>query len=570
MKVVSVKEVKTAISEMKSELIQFKTAAEEFMEDIKDVQPEEVTLDNDFEGGFDEGPKEDEFGEEGKEKEDEPKIETPQDAKKVLDEAKEDIQAVIDNIEGVVGQGEEEESKIAFKRMNDKYAKTLQTLSDSATKAIDDAKEALRHWAFLKKRIKKKEASLNITHPELKQVANTLEQMSLLDKILSKAGYVKKSALKSEATAVPPTGAKFTGDKWPNNKDPKEIEDRQWEAGANKFHKDRKWEDARTNPAVDQRLTTVDYSRSDEPFVNASYNNVGNYYDIFDSKSKKAFRFSFANAPDDMGPKTESGLKMFASKKFANAICEAVVERGIDAVRKEANGQYVNETIAKQAASDKGSTRKYYADAFGDASYAKELTSGKENDNMNIDYKPKDDKVQNSADHPEFGKAKDGTGKLSTQDETILKKKAQRALDISRMAAAAGIIAFDKPSVKKYAMDLMDKSDETIDTLESTFNDADLVNEAALKEATIPDADSGIVGNRLTAVTDPTGTSGTEGLDTNVSVDAKISKKASIVPQISASTEQLKVSNLFTTVESRLKEKGVNLKELRTARYRTS
>ena len=124
--------------------------------------------------------------------------------------------------------------------------------------------------------------------------------------------------------------------------------------------------------------------------------------------------------------------------------------------------------------------------------------------------------------------------------------------------------------MKKYAMDLMDKSDETVDTLESTFNDMDLVNEAALKEATIPDADSGIVGNRLTAVTDPTGTSGTEGLDTNVSSDAKISKKASIVPQINASTEQLKISNMFTTVESRLKEKGVNLNELRTARYRTS
>ena len=571
MKITKTSEVKIALDEMKGELSQFKRAAEDFMNDIKDVSPEEISLDEGFEGEINDGDGEKEFGEEEKE----PKIETPEDAKKVLDEAKEDIQSVIDNIEGVIGQGEEEVEKVAFKRINSKYANTLSTLSNSADKAIKDAKDSLKHWAFLKKRIKRKESKIDtsqLTHPELKQVANTIEQMSLLDKLLAKAGYIKKSNLESTATAVPPTGAKDTGDKWPGKGNPADIEQNQWEAGTKEFHKNRKKEDALPNPAIDPRLKDEGNPRGDDgPYVNA-YNDLGRHYDVYDGKTKRAFRFSFANAPEDMGRKDTTGLKLFASKKFANDVCDAVMERGIESVRKETNGQYLKEaSIVKQAATDKGSVRKYYAEAFGDAQYAKDLTSGKDNSSMDIGYTPEKNKVENNEDNPEFGKAKDGPGKISKKDESVLKAKAARGLELCRLAAAAGVIPFDKPSFKKYAMGLMDKSDETIDTLESTFSDMDLVNEAALKEATIPDADSGIVGNRLSGVSDPKGTSETEGLDTEVGSDAKIAKQASFVPQVSTVPPTLKLSSMFTTVEKTLQEKGVDVSSLRlrTAKRKT-
>ena len=576
MKNISASTIKTALSDMKEELLQVKRAAEDYLEELEEVGPKDILLDEEFEEGPQPKENEDEF----EEKEKELEIETPNDAKKVLEEAKEDIQSVIDNIEGVVGQGEEEETKVAYKRINDKYTSSLKELSDIAIKAIDDGNQSLKHWAFLKKRIIKKEAKIDtasIKQPELKQAAETLQNLSAFEKVLDKLGYAKKSRLQSEATAVPPTGADFSGDKWPNKKNPAEVENRHWESGADKFNKDKKFEDSRPNPSVDQRLTSADYPRNDSPFVNASYNSTGNYYDIFDSKSKKAFRFSFANAPDEMGKKDEKGLSIFASKRFAGKICDAVIERGLESVRKEANGQYIQDigSIVKQAASDKGSIRKYYTDAFGDPEYAKKLTSGQDNKEMDTEYKPKDDRVENNSDRPGFEEAKDGTGKISSkEDREVLKARAQRGLELARMAAAAGVINFDKPSVKKYAMEIMDKSDETITTLENTFNEMPLVNESALKEASIPDADSGIVGNRLSGVRDPKGAkSESEGVESGVASDAKIAKKASIVPQMSTGTPNgLQISNAFSTTEKRLKEKNVNLDttRLRIARYRNS
>ena len=574
MKNISASTIKTALSDMKEELLHVKKAAEDYLGKLEETGPEDILLDEEFESGPE--PKENEFGEK---EEKEPKIETPEDAAKVLEEAKEDIQSVIDNIEGVVGQGEEEEMKVAYKRINDKYASTLNKLSDVAIKAIEDGNQSLKHWAFLKKRIVKKESKVDtssIKQPELKQAAEALQSLSAFEKVLDKLGFIRKSRA-VEATAVPPTGADFSGDKWPGNKNPAEVELRHWDQGASKFHKDRKFEDSRPNPSVDQRLTTVDYPRNDSPFVNASYNSVGNYYDVFDSKTKKAFRFSFANAPDQMGKKDEKGLRIFAGKKFAGDICDAVIERGLESVRKEANGQYVNnvDSIVKQAASDKGSVRKYYTDAFGDAEYSKKLTSTQDNKEMDVEYTPKDDKVENTGDRPAFEEAKDGTGKISSkEDRDVLKARAQRGLELARMAAAAGVINFDKTSVKKYAMEIMDKSDETITTLEDTFNDMPLINESALKEATIPDADSGIVGNRLSGVRDPKGAkSESEGVESGVESDAKIAKRAGIVPQLSNNDSNgLQISDAFTTVEKKLRQKNVNLDttRLRTAKYRNS
>jgi len=574
MKVTSASEIKTALNEMNGELSQWKTAAEEFYDELKDTKPEDVTLDEDM---GEEMPPEMEEGE-GKEHKEHPvEIKTPEDAKKVLDEAKEDIQAVVDNIEGVMGQGEEEGEKVAFKRVNDKYASVLQTLSNKAVDAIEDTKKSLKHWAFLKKRITKnaKVDVSNITHPELKQVANTLEQMSLLDKILAKAGYTKKSVLKTEATAVPPTGAEFSGDKWPNKKNPAEVELRHWHAGTDAFDKDNKKYNANPNPAVDNRLIDEVDPHDEKPYVNASYNDLTRSYDVFDPKTKKAIRFTLADAPSSAGKKDEAGLKGFAGKKFATDVCAAVIENGIEWVRNQMNGQYLNETLAKQAAkSDKSSTRKYYTEAFGDASYAKELTSGKETDKMDTEYKPEKNTVENNADNPDFGKAKDGTGKISSQEEKdVLLAKARKGVGLARLAAAAGLIGFNQTEIRQYAKDLMNKSDEIIAYAEQTLNNLPLVNEAALdKEATIPDSDSGVVGNRLQGVRDTKAKAETEGtINNNVESDAKIAKKSSIVPQFNTNVPSgLQISSMFTTVEKKLQGKNVNLDQtrMRTAQYR--
>lgn len=575
MKVTSASEIKTALTEMESELNQWKTAAEDFYEDIKNTKPEEVTLDEDMEG---EEITPDMGGGEGEGNKKHPiEIKTPEDAKKVLDEAKEDIQSVVDNIEGVMGEGKEEGEKVAFKRINDRYASTLQNLSNKAANAIEDTKKSLNHWAFLKKRITKsaKIDTTSITHPELKQVANTLEQMSLLDKILAKAGYIKKGALKTEATAVPPTGAEFSGDKWPNKKNPAEVELRHYQAGVDEFGRVNKKYNSNPNPAVDPRLKDEVAPHEEKPYVNASYNDIIRGYDVYDPKTKKAIRFTLANAPSEAGRKDELGLKGFASKQFATQVCDAIVENGIEWVRQQMNGQYLNETLAKQAAkSDKSSTRKYYAEAFGDASYAKELTSGKETDKMDTAYKPEKDKVENNADNPDFGKAKDGTGKISSQEEKdILKAKARKGVELARKAAAAGVIEFNVNEIKKYAKEMMNESDEVIAYAEKTLNNMPLVNEAALdKEATIPDADSGIVGNKLQGVSNTKAKAETEGtINNNVESDAKIAKKANIVPQFNTNVpSNLSISSMFTTVEKKLQGKNVNLDQtrMRKAQYR--
>lgn len=565
MKKLSVDEYKRALSEMGDELKSVKTAAEEFMDDLKDTGPEDITLDEDM--GPDTGPED-----EGEGKEEHPvEIKTPEDAKKVLDEAKEDIQQVVDNLEGVMGEGEEEGEKIAFKRFNDKYASKIAQLGNSAEKVIKEAQNALKHWSFLKKRIKKKEAKVDtseIKDPQLKQAADTLQQMSVFEKMLDKLGFVRKG------TSVPPTGAEFTGDKFENGKNPKDIEDRAWHAGAEEFSRNKKKEDKMPNAADEYRLDDRGNPHNEQPFVNASLKVINDpllgktasYWNVYDSKTKKAFNLVFKDAPLQMGPKDESGFKNFTSKKFGHLLIDTVMEEGIDNVKKYANGQ-----LTKTAANDKSSLRKYYSDAYGDSSYSRELTSGENNDSMNIGYTPKKDKVENGEDNPEFGKSKDGPGKISAKDKELMKVKATRGVELARKAAAGGLIEFNKIAFKEYAQKLMKKSDAEINAIEETLNEAPLVNEAALKEATIPDADSGVVGNALTGVSDPKGKADTEGIDNNVASDAKIAKKANFVPQMNIPQNNgLQVAQMFTTTAKKLAEKGVdtgNLR-LRKASYR--
>ncbi len=563
MQVLSASEIKTALTEMDGELLQWKTAAEDFYDDIKDTKPEEITLDEDMEGEEEVTP--DMEGEEVDDHKKHPiEIKTPEDAKKVLDEAKEDIQAVIDNLDGVMGQEKEEGEKLAFKRINNKYTSTLQTLSNKAENIIEDTKKSLKHWSFLKKRINKKEASINLKNTTLKDTIETVHEAkkawSFLNKVFGK---------RVEATAVPPTNADFSGDKWPNKKNPAEVELRHYESGVNEFKRVNKKYNDNPNPADEPRLKDEVAPHDEKPYVNASYNDLTRSYDIFDPKTKKAIRFTLADAPDEAGRKDELGLKGFASKQFATKVCASVIEEGIEWVRQQMNGQYLNENLTKQAAkSDKSSTRKYYTDAFGDASYARELTSGKDNQTMDIAYKPEKDEVKNDEKNPEFGKAKDGTGKISSQEEDkeVLLAKARKGVELARKAAAAGIIEFNQEDIRKYAKDMMAESNEVVSFAEKMLNNLPLVNEAALdKEATIPDSDSGIVGNKLQGVSNTKAKAETEGtINNNVESDAKIAKKANFVPQFNTNVpSNLSISELFTTTAKKLKDINVNLNEIK-------
>jgi len=552
MKVLSKLEAQSALTDMKQELKEVLAEAQDFMEDIKDVKPDDISMDE-------------EKKEPGEKEEHPVEIKTPEDAKKVLEEAKEDITQVVENLEGVMGQGEEEGEKIAYKRMNETYTASLITLGNTAIKAINDAKESLSHWAFLRNRIKNiKQAKLDlseITDPNLKQVASTVHQVGLLEKALNKIGFYKK-----EATSVPPTGAEFSGDKWPKGKDPKEVETRQWEAGSREHDKNKKKEDSMPNPATDDRLNDLGNPRGDgKPYVEASYNPVGQYWDIKDLKENKAIRYSFATAPDELGLKTEAGLRGFSSNNYGNTIINEVVSIGIENVRKQVNASYINLKTAAKGDS-KSSVRKYYTEAYGDAGYAKELTSGKAED-MDVAYKPKDDTVKEN----DF-KTKDGTGKLSAQDKAIIDAKARRGVELARLAAAAGVIEFNKVEVKKYASSLLEKSDETLAFLEDTLQNLPLVNEAALDaKATIPDADSGVVSNPLQGVRDPKAKADTENIDSNVEKDAKIAKQASYVPQLqNPGAGNLNISSQFTTVEKKFADMNINMGDLklRKPKYR--
>lgn len=555
-----------ALAEMKAELEAVKAAVEDFDAQLGDTGPSDI----DF-GGMDEsGPSEDiDFGggegEEGKEKE--PVIKTPEDAKKALEEAKKDISNVVENLDGLVGQTEEEEKIATFKRPNEKYASTIASLASNADKAITDAKGALKHWAFLLK-LKKKASKTPINDNRLKSALDTVkEAKSLVSEVegLFKAG-----------TSVPPTGAKFTGDKWPNGKDPKTVEDHHWEAGASKFHKDKKFEDARPNPAVDERLTTVEYPRDDSPFVNASVhvvdgeNKEASYWDIADTKSGKRMLVTFASLPDEIGPKDEKTFKMFITPRYGRLIASNIAQHGFDSIKEQLDGKlakFVPTSLAKVAADSKTNVRKYYTDAYGDAEFSKRMVAGQDKENMDIAYKPKDDKVKEADTN-----VKDGEGTLSTQkvDPQLIRAKAAKAVELAQFAASRGIIPFTKQAVRKTAQEYMKYTDEQFKFAEATYGKLPLVNEAALKSAHIPDAESGIVGNPLEGVRDQGASASTEDLDSGVASDAKVSsKKASFVPQVTVDNQLNKKSPFKSRMVDGLQKKGA-LSDVRKPHYKTS
>lgn len=603
-------EIRAALKDMNAELASKKAEAAAFLEELDSTSPESL-LD---EGGSVEQPEEigapiDEEGgegmEEGKEGK-EPKIENADDAKDVLNEAKNDLSAVVDALDEVMGEGVEEEKKASVRRFNPRYASAINTIREKAETAISDADSALKHWAFI---LKKRNPAADVKDSNLKQAMNTLKDVNAFWNFATKL-----LGRKVEATAVPPTGAEFSGDKWPNGKDPKMVEDRAWHKGADKFDSDVNFENARPNPAVDHRLDTTEYSRDDKPFVNASFkfneeSPYDSYWEVTDTKSKRVLHAPFIGAPDKLGKKNRRGLDVFGSEEYGKKIVSNVILQemkktagktkvsGIDFIKSELNADEfpikTSSLVAKARdpkVKDKAKIRRYYADAYGSPEYARELTSKEDTknlkknsgegsspakDSMDVEYTPEHEHPKDTnTGEDEPGEAKNGPGTLSSKkDPQVIKARVAKALEAARIYASRGIIPFTKQALYDKAKALLALEEKEFGIKVATIEELPVKNENAIKQAHIPDTETGIVGNPAEGVSDPKATVKTEGIDSSVKGDAKVSESTKIVPQMVSTSGDKGTSPAipFTTVEAKLRQKGVDVGalNLRRPRYRS-
>lgn len=567
MKVLSSEEIKEGLRSMAGELNETKSNVQDFKKDVDDMSPDSMEFDQQT---IEELPEED--------KEKVKKIKTPEDAKKVLNEAKKDLDQVIEHLDSVLGQSEVEEKEVeaGLKRASLNQMQSLDKLATAADNAIKDAKNAIRHWAFLKAT---HQPEKTIKNSSLKEAAETFRDLKGFFDTLEKAGF------KVQATATPPTGAKFTGDKWPDGKNPAEVEIKNWESGAEKFDKDKKFEDQRWNSADENRLNDAEYDYDNKPFVNASLhimpNKYDSYWDIVDTLRKKRVLASFIGLPDSVGQKNANTFKEFTSKDWGRRITESAVKKhGWKEIVSTLNakGANYNQALQKIASGveDKASVRKYYADAYGDPSYAKQMVEGESSDMKDrIGYKPEADEVEEFNKGEMIGKAKEGPGKMSSYKENkkeekdedkkaALKVKARRAVEVAKMYAATGAIPFTKQAMYEKTKQLFAMEDAQFLATESTLKEMPM-DESILKEAHIPDTEEGIVGDSKTGVREPSSTVTTENLSANIKSDGKINKNASFVPQtmVDNSFNSGDLSSMFTTVASKLEKLNISKEKLR-------
>ncbi len=413
------KDLKEMVQDLKStkaSMVELKKMAEEFEPEDFDFEdegedfgkePEEEKHEDEEEGAVERG-----------EEEEKPEIKTPEEAKEALETAKEDIEDVIEHLDSVTDEGEEEEKKASFRRKNDKYASNLSDLAKSAKKAIADADRCVSYWKpFLSKQVI---SSKHIQNDKIKEAVQTVKEahglMKMLGNIFSKEGKVQK-----EATATPPTRSVFTGDKWPSQHgDSSEVEVRAWEAGAKQFHKDNDKYNPNPNASDEPRLVDEVDPHDEKPYIESSFVYVRNNpkmsgWKIYDSRARKQVIARFKNLPADIGPKNPQTFKEFSSKKYGTAIIKKVAQLGLEPVRKELHGLYAKKAVLA-AVEDKSTVRKYFADAYGDSSFAREMTGsyGSEEDMADqIDYKPEFEKVRDDKED-EPGGSKDGVGKITS------------------------------------------------------------------------------------------------------------------------------------------------------------
>ncbi len=414
------KELISNLEAMQQDLLSVKKAAQNRLKEIKAFDdldtPVELPGDEDvIELGDEFEPFEDELP---FEEDDEPTvIEDASDAEKVLEEAREAIEDVIDALDNIAGEAGEEVEASRTRVLNPKYATKIESLHKKAAEAMISTARTLKHYSGLKpgkKTVKANKGnedfsvSSEVTPESLKHAGKAVkEAISFIDGVKRALGLGGK-----EGTAVPPTGADFSDDKWPSDTgDPAQVELNHWEAGARKFHNDKDFENARPNPAVDKRVDTDEYSRDEKPYVNATFvlnNNdkYSSYWDIVDTRSGRRMRTMFSKAPKSLWDSRldkEGNFKAFSSKAYGANLVDHVMKLGMPAVKADLNGEWgdFKKAIASLRAKgqeyqgdDKETVRKYYTDAYGDPEYSRKLTSSKKKEavgDKNIRQKGKDD-----------------------------------------------------------------------------------------------------------------------------------------------------------------------------------
>lgn len=520
----------------------------------------------------------------GEKKEEE--IKTPEEAKKVVNEAITDLKAVVDGIDAITGQGEEMEEKTASQtaRFSSKMQNEFGLLTKQAASAIDDAKDSIRHWAFLLRR-KHGQSNKSSAHAIVQNVREGIQVWRDLQQVL--------------ATAVPPTGAEFSGDKGINgdNNYSARKEIKHYEAGNEEFKRNKTKEDRMPNPTGEPRLIDEGNPHEFGAFVNAKVvqkNPVFGSAIVMRSLDKEG-RGKYAVATWEklspaIGPKTAANYEVFTSKDFAKNVEDHIRKNGIETVAAFMNAELdslgLQATAREPKVKDKSKLRAYYADAFGDSEFARELTSAqktgtelgmginqdkagavtKSGEEMNIAYKPEVESADGTKGGLEGGNTGDsvGTGAVKTEASLAVREaRARKAVDFARIAASRGLIPFTKTAVATKAREVVGYSNEKFDAQLELLNGLPIVREAAIKEARIPEneeVETGILANTHEAVRDPKNSSvGTEGLKSEVKSEGRIST-AAVVPQMHTTSSLAPASfvNKLNTIANRMRQKGLD------------
>jgi len=514
-------------------------------------------------------------------------IKTPEEAKKTLNEAITDLKSVVEGIDNITEQGKEMEEKTSSKtfRLSSKVQDEIGILTRQAIAAIDDANNAIRHWSFLLR----KSSSSSTKKSPLQEVVNSVKEAKTVWQELGKVF----------STAVPPTGAQFTGDKGIDGdvyySAKKEL--KHFQSGYEEYKKDKEKEDKLPNAASEPRLVDEGNPHELSAYVNAKAVKKNNVFSSAivvralnkDRKGKYAV-VTWDKLSPVVGEKTAENYEIFLSPLFAKNVEYQVRRNGIDAVAAYLNADV--DVIGLSATSereprvkDKEKLRQYYKDAFGDAEFARELTSNKKKsdlgaginedyaemgvksgDEMNVNYEPEleADDVEGGL---EGGNDENSVGSGSpdtTASLEVRKAKARMAVDFSRLAASRGLIPFTKSAIASYAQKVVSYDDAKFQAQKELIESMPLVNEAALKEARIPEneeTESGIIANTHEAVRNPQNQNvSTEGVSQEVRDDAKIARTAAIVPQLHVNSSLQKESfiNYLDTYTNRLRKMGLD------------
>ena len=535
-------------------------------------------------------PEGNEFGgndEEKKEKE----IKTPDEAKKVVNEAITDLKAVVDGIDAITGQGEDMEDKTSSKtaRFSSKMQQEFGLLTRQAASAIDDARGAIRHWSFLLKN-KHTSAQASTSHDIVRNVKDGIRVWQELGAVL--------------ATAVPPTGAEFSGDKGINgdiNYAPKK-ELKWWQSANAEFKADKAKEDRMPNPTSEPRLVDAGNPHEFGAHVNAKIVQKNPVFGsaivmrALNTEGRGLYAVAtWEGLSNAVGPKTEANYKIFTSEAFAKNVEDHIRKNGLEAVaaylNAEVDGVGLQSTAKEPKIKDKAKIRAYYADAYGDKEFARELTSGKKTatelgmginqdkagavtkgtgTDMNVAYTPEKDSANAEEGGLEGGDSSNsvGGGKVDTKASLEVRQaRARQAVDFARLAASRNVIPFTKAAIAAKAREVVEFSNEKFAAQKELLESMPIVKDAALKEARIPDneeVESGILANRHEAVREPRNSTGAaEGLDSSVKSEGRIaqaSTASAAVPQLQSTSALGKESfvSKLSTISNTLRGRGMN------------